>query len=149
MIRRLILVARLVLGMVFLYAAYTKLRQPWEIFALSIDSYQVLPPWAVFAVARTLPWLELVIGVLLLAGVFTLWVSAASTALLGAFFALMVYEYGKGAGIDCGCFGLGEAMSPLTLLRDGSLLALSGGLAVLAAKTRGRGAAAPAGEAAS
>ena len=43
MVRRLRLVLRLLLGAVFVYAAYTKLRQSWLLFALSIDSYQLLP----------------------------------------------------------------------------------------------------------
>ena len=58
------LARRLLLGAVFIYAAYTKLRQSWLLFALSIDSYQMLPEWAVLAVARTLPWFELALGVL-------------------------------------------------------------------------------------
>src|SRR6188508_48370 len=65
-IRRAALALRVLLGAVFIYAAYTKLRQSWLLFALSIDSYQLLPEWAVFALARTLPWLELALGVLLI-----------------------------------------------------------------------------------
>jgi uncharacterized membrane protein YphA (DoxX/SURF4 family) len=63
------LALRLVLGGVFIYAAYTKLRQSWLVFALSLDSYQLLPEWGVYAVARTLPLLELALGILLIAGV--------------------------------------------------------------------------------
>jgi hypothetical protein len=48
---------------------------------------------------------------------------AAVRGLLVFFFALMLRSYIQGQGIDCGCFGLGEAISPKTLLRDGSLLA--------------------------
>jgi hypothetical protein len=58
-IPRVTLALRLLLGAVFVYAAYTKLRQSWLLFALSIDSYQLLPEWAVYAVARTLPAAEL------------------------------------------------------------------------------------------
>ena len=35
----------------------------------------------------------------------------------------MLRAYIQGQGIDCGCFGVGEAISPKTLLRDGSMLA--------------------------
>ena len=79
MIQRVILALRLLLGAVFVYAAYTKLRQSWLLFALSIDSYQLLPEWAVFALARTLPWLELALGVLLIAGVWLRYLSIAAT----------------------------------------------------------------------
>ena len=75
MIRRAALALRVLLGAVFIYAAYTKLRQSWLLFALSIDSYQLLPEWAVFALARTLPALELALGVLLIAGVWLRYLS--------------------------------------------------------------------------
>jgi uncharacterized membrane protein YphA (DoxX/SURF4 family) len=134
-LRRAILILRLVLGAVFLYAAWTKLRQSYLIFAMSIDAYQLLPQWAVLALARVLPWFELAVGVLLLAGVWLRYVAMAASALLVMFFALMLHSYVKGQGIDCGCFGLGDAISPKTLLRDGSLL-LAAVLLTVAAFTR-------------
>ena len=62
------LLLRIALGAVFVYAAWLKLRDPWQMFAMSIDSYQLLPMWAVRVVARTLPWVELLLGMLLIAG---------------------------------------------------------------------------------
>jgi uncharacterized membrane protein YphA (DoxX/SURF4 family) len=118
-----IVALRLVLGAVFVYAAYTKLRQSWLLFALSIDSYQLLPEWAVLATARTLPWLELGLGVLLIAGIWLRYLSIAAAGILGLFFTVMVVSYFRGAGIDCGCFGVGEPLSLKTLVRDGVLLA--------------------------
>jgi len=132
-IRRVTLVLRLLLGAVFIYAAYTKLRQSWLLFALSIDSYQLLPEWAVFLLARTLPALELVLGVLLIAGVWLRYLSIVAAAILGLFFSVMVVSYFRGAGIDCGCFGVGEPLSAKTLLRDGVLLTAA---VVLVAYTR-------------
>ena len=122
---------RLVLGAVFVYAAYTKLRQPWLLFALSIDSYQLLPEWAVFTLARTLPWLELALGVLLIAGVWLRYLSVAATGILALFFTVMVVSYFRGAGIDCGCFGVGEPLSAKTLARDGALVAAALALVAL------------------
>src|SRR4029077_15361219 len=101
MVPRLRLLLRILLGAVFVYAAYTKLRQSWLLFALSIDSYQLLPEWAVLAVSRTLPWLELALGVLLIAGWKLRYISAAATGMLALFFSVMVLEYSRGAGIDC------------------------------------------------
>lgn len=123
---------RLVLGAVFLYAAYTKLRQPWLLFAMSIDSYQLLPEWAVLFLGRTLPWTELALGLLLITGLALRYTSAAATSLLGLFFAVMLRSYIKGLGIDCGCFGVGEALSPMTLARDGLLLTASASVLVMA-----------------
>jgi uncharacterized membrane protein YphA (DoxX/SURF4 family) len=114
---------RIALGAVFVYAAWIKLRDPWYLFAQSIDSYQVLPLWAVELVARTLPWAELLIGLLLIVGLWRRISTAAASLLLLVFFALMVRAYAKGMEIACGCFGPGEAISWRTLLRDGALLA--------------------------
>jgi uncharacterized membrane protein YphA (DoxX/SURF4 family) len=126
------LLLRLMLAGVFLYAAWTKLRQPWLMFALSIDAYQLLPEWAVLTTARVLPWLELAIGVLLLIGVWLRYISILAAAILGVFFAIMLLSFGKGMGIDCGCFGVGEPLTAKTLARDGLLLAAAIMLAVLA-----------------
>jgi len=132
LLRVVLLLLRLALGGIFVYAAWVKLRDPWMLFAFSIDAYHVLPEWAVTVVARTLPWVELAAGLLLLAGRWMRVSTVAATALLALFFALMVRSYARGEGIDCGCFGPGEAISPLTLLRDGSLLGGSLFLAVTA-----------------
>ena len=136
MIRWLRLLLRLMLAGVFLYAAWTKLRQPWLMFALSIDAYQLLPEWAVLTTARVLPWLELAIGVLLLIGVWLRYVSILAAAILGVFFAIILLSFGKGMGIDCGCFGVGEPLTAKTLARDGLLLAAALMLAVLAKPPR-------------
>ncbi len=127
-------ILRFILGAVFLYAAYTKLSQPLSLFALSIDSYQLLPDYAVFAVAYTLPFVELGLGILLMIGWSLRWVATATAVILGTFFVLMLHSYGKGMGIDCGCFGVGESLSVKTLIRDGVLLASAIALAVLAFK---------------
>ena len=128
---RVILLLRLAIGAIFLYAAYTKLKESYTLFAMSIDAYQILPPDAVIAVARTLPWVELAIGVWLIAGWRITPAALVATTILGLFFGVMLFTYGKGIAIDCGCFGLGEAMSWKTLLRDGGLVAASATLAYL------------------
>lgn len=133
--RRLLVLLRIVLGAVFLYAAYTKLKDPWMMFAMSIDGYQLLPQWAVLTLARTLPWFELVLGLWLIAGVGLRYAAAGSTLLLGGFFVIMVWAFAKGMNIDCGCFGPGDAIGVKTLLRDGFLLALSGAVMFLALRT--------------
>ena len=119
------LILRILLGLIFLYAAWMKLREPWALFAMAIDSYQVLPAWAVELAARSLPWFELLLGVLLIAGVWRGVSAVAASLLLAVFFGLMVRAMAKGMQIDCGCFGPGERLSWMTLVRDGALLASS------------------------
>src|ERR1700722_17991852 len=120
-----LIVARIALAAVFLYAAYTKLRDPWMIFAMEIDAMHVIPANMVEMVARTMPWLELAIGLLLLTGLQLRYVASAATALLGFFFTLLLILYVRGFQGDCGCFGPGEQLGPKTLARDGALVALS------------------------
>jgi hypothetical protein len=143
-----LLVLRIALGAVFAYAAYVKLTTPWELFAGAIADYKLLPAWAVNPLARTLPWAELLIGLVLAGGILLraaaacviavadsippraalLLLRTASTAcslLLLVFFSLMVRADVLHQEISCGCFGPGELISWKTLLRDGSLLAAS------------------------
>lgn len=116
-------VLRIALGVIFVYAAWVKLQTRWELFALAIDSYQMLPMKGVELVAHTLPWVELVVGLGLILGLWLrVWATIASV-MLAVFFGLMVRAYAKGMEISCGCFGPGEIISWKTLLRDGSLLA--------------------------
>jgi putative oxidoreductase len=139
-LRQVLLAARLVLAGVFLYAAYTKMpwKQPAAFFAMTIDSYQLLPPWAVILTAKILPWVELAFGFLLLIGRPLRLASTLATLLLGGFFALTVRTYAMGLEINCGCFGPGEHLGPKSLLRDGSLLALALAVTVCAFLLRRR-----------
>lgn len=145
---RALLVLQFALGAVFVYAAWVKLNTPWQLFAGAIADYKILPDWAVNPLARSLPWVELVIGLLLAAGPLLRAVATASSLLLRAlsrpggilalriavsacsllllvFFGLMVRAFASHQEISCGCFGPGELISWKTLLRDGSLLAAS------------------------
>jgi len=147
---------RILLGIVFLYAAYTKLRQSYLLFAMAIDAYKVIPEDAAVAVAHVLPWVELALGIALIAGVLPRITSLSASALLAVFFTAMVHAYQpdlkEGQQISCGCFGLGEPISGWTLSRDGALVAVSLALTVaafwVARLKREGGAAAAASEAA-
>lgn len=121
--------ARLFLAVLFIYAGYAKLREPF-LFEIAVDSYQLLPPWGVIAVARTLPWLEMALGVLLLSGWKLPYFAAFTALLLGFFLALMAISYARGVEATCGCFGFGEPVSPYTLGRDTVLFGVAVFLAV-------------------
>ena len=123
--RRTMIVLQLVLGGILLVAALAKLTSPWMSFALSVDSYQILPDWAVLLIARFLPWFELLLGLALISGFGIRWTGALTTILLLLFFAVVVRSYRNGLTIDCGCFGPGEKLDAMTLVRDGSFVAMS------------------------
>jgi uncharacterized membrane protein YphA (DoxX/SURF4 family) len=132
-------ICRIVLAGVFLYAGSAKLLG-WGLhlhpsisstklslfyFALQVDSYQLLPPWAVQFVAHTLPLAEVAIGLLLLLGwLLPVWTTFV-TLLIAGFFASVVRAYALGLQINCGCFAKPEPLTGLTILRDGLLLLLA------------------------
>jgi uncharacterized membrane protein YphA (DoxX/SURF4 family) len=143
--RTLLLLGRLALAGVFLFAAYAKLKPQvpgmhWSqgsvktslaMFAMQVDSFQMLSTaWQVNAVAHLLPFCELGLGLLLLSGILLRFSSTIATLVLGGFFTLMVRTYLLGLEINCGCFGPGEKLGPGSLVRDGSLLALAIAVAV-------------------
>ena len=134
--RAVVWIGRLILAGVFIYAGYSKLALPnikprppigvaLSLFALQVDSFQMLPPWAVNVVAHTLPFAEIALGVLLLIGwQLRIWATLASLILLG-FFAAVVRSYALGLQINCGCFANPEPLTIKTVIRDGMLVALS------------------------
>lgn len=134
---------RLALGALFIYAGFTKLypREHRFLFELAVSAYQILPVWGVIVVARTLPWLEVVLGVLLLVGWKLRYTSTLGALLLGSFMVAMSITYARGIEADCGCFGLGERISPESLARDSLLLVMAVFLAAYAWRTRPRPAA--------
>jgi uncharacterized membrane protein YphA (DoxX/SURF4 family) len=131
------ILSRLALAAIFIYSAYAKLKVPWFVFAASIDSYRMLPSGATIWIAKTLPWFELALGALLVIGFRVKWVAIACGVLLAGFWLSMLRAYLKGMDIDCGCFGPGERISILTLLRD-SLMVILAGVTWWSARRRSR-----------
>jgi len=103
---------------------------------VAVRAYDVLPKAGVTLVAGILPWLEIVLGLLLLAGLATRVVAVASAGLLVVFIAGVVQAWARGLSIDCGCFGGGGAVDPgqttygLELLRDAGFLLMAAWLIV-------------------
>lgn len=134
--RAIIWIGRLVLGGIFIYAGYSKIFLPiihphppvgvaLSFFAMQVDSYQLLPPWGVNFVAHTLPFAEVVLGLLLLIGWrLRFWAVIVTLIMLG-FFAVVVRSYALGLQINCGCFANPEPLTIKTVFRDGSLAALA------------------------
>ena len=122
-LRGVLLGIRIVLGAVFVYGGYVKLRAPWALFGMAIDSYHLVPLRYIEPLARTIPWFEVALGLLLIFG-WLLRLSATAVSLtLAIFFAAMLHAFLNHQEINCGCFGPGEPISKWTLLRDGSMLA--------------------------
>ena len=122
------LVSRLVLGGVFLYAGVSKVLDAGGL-AASIRSYGLaLPERFVTFSAYALPPFEVLLGLYLLAGLFTRFSALTASGLMVLFTAALVQWALRGLEIDCGCFGSsspGEAPSLwVDVARDVGLLAL-------------------------
>ena len=103
-----LLLLRLALGGVLFYAGFLKLREGYS-FAEAIANFRMLPAQANQIMAVTLPWLEVVAGLLLVFGV---WVRAGSllaALLFAAFLGAIAMAMSRGLDIECGCFGTGSA----------------------------------------
>lgn len=105
---------RLALGAVWLWAAGAKLRDPAGTRA-AVREHQVVPRWAVPAVARILPAVEAVLGAGLIAGWHWRLLAWASTVLLSLMTVSLLTvvvrrepAVGAAGQAGCGCFGRRE-----------------------------------------
>jgi uncharacterized membrane protein YphA (DoxX/SURF4 family) len=117
------LLARLILGWVFIYASLDKIVHP-ELFAEAVYNYQLSPEVAVNLVALWLPWLELLSGALLVLGVWVRGSSLLLSVLMLVFLGALGINLARGLDIHCGCFTTqgSDPMTILSLFRDSLFL---------------------------
>jgi protein-disulfide isomerase len=129
------LAARIVGAGVFGYAGIAKIGDPAG-GVRAVRAYRILPEALVHPVAYGLPAFEVVLAVLLLAGVASRVVGAIGAGLLAVFIGSVASAGIRGLRIDCGCFGGGGQVEHthylLEIGRDSLLLLLI--LAVVFAK---------------
>jgi uncharacterized membrane protein YphA (DoxX/SURF4 family) len=122
--RVIILAARLILGGVFVFASIDKILHP-AAFAEAVYNYQILPDSLINLTAIILPWIELVLGSLLIIGIWMPGTVLVSNLLLLAFIGVLIYNTSRGLDIHCGCFSTGPTEDPLsiwTIARDAVFL---------------------------
>ena len=121
-----VLMCRLAVGGVFIYASLDKLAHP-EAFAQAIHYYRMVPgvllhPWAHF-----LPVLEMVLGCALVLGLWRRGAALLSGGLIVVFMIAITTALIRGLDISCGCFNTdgGHGVGLDLLLRDVVLLLLT------------------------
>jgi len=119
---------RLFLGVVFVYASVDKLLRP-AAFAEIIYNYQILPDPLINIASIFLPWLELLLGLLLMFGFWLPGAVLIANSLFFVFFATLIFNSARGLDVDCGCFSVSIAASSAGhmlwyLLRDSIFLLL-------------------------
>ncbi len=140
--RAIIWIGRLVLGGIFVYAGISKIFFPnthlWPMFVLKfsistnianfayqVDAFKMLPPWGVQFVAHTLPFTEVLLGLLLVIGWrLRIWASLLTLIMLG-FFVVVTRAYLLHMNINCGCFAIPEPIGPKKILEDAALFVLA------------------------
>jgi putative oxidoreductase len=106
------LVLRLLLGGFFVYASLDKIASP-AAFARIVYQWQVSGPLASNLVAVTLPWIELVAGALLIAGVWRREAALVIALLLAVFLAAASSVLARGIDVEnCGCTSLAKREIP-------------------------------------
>lgn len=98
-----LLMARLLIGFVFVVASYHKILDP-ENFAGTLRNYMIISESYSNLIALTLPWIEMGTGLLLIAGIWVKPAALLSTAMLVCFLGALVFAYVINLDIDCGCF---------------------------------------------
>lgn len=100
----LIVVLRIILGAIFLYAGAVKIQNP-QAFADSIATFQILPPSLITLVALSLPPFEILAGLLLITG-YQKRVAIVAILTISTVFLLAIGQaLLRGITVDCGCFG--------------------------------------------
>jgi putative oxidoreductase len=98
------LLVRVALGILFVFAGVTKAYDPGA-FAIEIQRYNLIP-WTPGALASVyLPWLEILVGALLVLKKLERGALLLITCLLLVFTFALASATFRGLGIDCGCFG--------------------------------------------
>jgi uncharacterized membrane protein YphA (DoxX/SURF4 family) len=119
------LVFRLYLGGLFIYASMYKINYAGE-FVESIASYQLVPYPVVNLMALVMPWLELICGILLIAGIRSKSAVTVIAGLLVMFSVAVLVTLIRDIPIGCGCFSsVEDPMSIASLFRDLAWLAMS------------------------
>lgn len=128
--------ARLGLAAVWLVAGGTKVGD-LAASGRAVNAYVVMPYDIAKVVGAALPFVEIALGLLLLAGLATRVVAGISAALLVVFIAGIASAWARGLQIDCGCFGSGGQLaagqSPTygpEIARDLGFLVLAGFLLI-------------------
>jgi uncharacterized membrane protein YphA (DoxX/SURF4 family) len=123
-------VSRLVLGGVIFAAGYLKVFT-LEKSQMSVRAYELLPIGIANFLGIVLPFVEIVLGLLLIIGAFTRYMAILGGSIMFIFIIAIASAWVRGLTIDCGCFGGGgqvaanETKYLQEIVRDAGLLLLA------------------------
>jgi uncharacterized membrane protein YphA (DoxX/SURF4 family) len=106
------LIARVLVGGLFVATGIVKIANPAG-FAEEIQDYQLAPIALTNAAALVMPWLEVLAGGLLIAGLWRFEARCVIVFMLLVFTVVKVYAFLSGKGGSCGCGGDVAALNTL------------------------------------
>jgi putative oxidoreductase len=112
---------RLSLGAMFLYTGYIKIQAPLQ-FAVTITGYKLVHDSIAYPLALYFPWVEIVLGLLILSGFKIRHIAWGAVALILMFIAMLTVTYMRGIEANCGCFSFDDRITIKTLLRDSLII---------------------------
>jgi len=123
MVGLLVLMCRLIVGGVFIFASLDKLQHP-NAFALVIHHYRLVPYGLLHPFAMLLPMLELIVGVALVLGIKQRGAALICVLMNLMFMGAISLALYRGLDISCGCFNTdgGHGVGLTLLWRDALLL---------------------------
>lgn len=120
------IIIRFILGAIFIAAGIPKILDTAS-FASVIYNYHMLPDIFINIFAITLPWLEVVIGGLLIMGIWMPGTVIIYNILMITFIGALTFNTIRGLDISCGCFSTepGDIIDMGTIFRDIIILSAS------------------------
>ena len=108
---------RIIIGSIFIFSGLGKLLSPYQNFLYVIQAYQLLPSWGEVLVAQIFPWIELMVGIFVLLGLWASWSLRGVLVLFGIFVAVVGQALIRGLPLEnCGCFGEWVHLKPQTVI---------------------------------
>jgi uncharacterized membrane protein YphA (DoxX/SURF4 family) len=96
-------ILRFWMGGIFTYTGIQKIIHIVK-FKDIIANYEILPYWMINITAIILPWLEIWVGILIIAGIFVRACTIIQISLLLIFTATISINIARGLDFSCGCF---------------------------------------------
>src|SRR6056297_52661 len=128
--------SRVILGLLLLIAGYLKVQDNTALLE-TVAYIAWIPTVLQSFIIDTLPWIELLVGGLMVSGLFKKWVIPAGALIYTGFFVFDIYGLGSGMEGDCGCFGdvddsnilsmvLGSTFGWSMIIRNGIFVSMAG-----------------------
>jgi len=129
-----LLIARVLVGGLFVFAGVIKLQDPQQ-FAFSVAAFKIFPEGAIgdpltLLATFAFPWAEILLGAMLILGVWTRSAALLTVLLLAGFIGAITSVLVREMSVTCGCFGkidfiCGETLGVCSIIRNSVMLGIT------------------------